>query len=268
MNRFLSAAAAAILLTTAACGSSGGGGAKLYIAEGSYGAPGILYAVDPEAGELEAVGPIHTAGSNYYPMTSLAMGDDGFLYGVTSSYSSDVTFLKIDPSDASAEEIELSGDEDCIYWVQDLEFVNGVFYGGVEDGFDHDGDNPCFIMLETDGTVTLLSDDYNHSEGGANAYDPATDTFYAILETLPAPILTIDLEDGSDTDTEVEVDLTDSDFLGSYYPKAAVFYQGKILVLVGSYYDGTVLAEVDPETGDSRTVMIVPNHSDAIALGN
>jgi hypothetical protein len=76
--------------------------AVLYVASGTFGVNGILYAIDPATGTiLRTVGPLHDAASNNYHITGLKYHPiTGIVYGVTGDPTIPDYLVTVDPATA------------------------------------------------------------------------------------------------------------------------------------------------------------------------
>ncbi len=272
-RKLASTAAAFLLAAITACGSSGGSGVKLYAADGSYATGGFLYSLDPDTGTIDIVGPIVDASGFTYPVTALAMGPDGMLYASVTSYTqnseNEDTFLQIDPQTGEATQVDLDDEDACFDGVADFVAMDGALYGAASD-------TTCFMKIDFDGTVTAVETEFTDIYGGAIAELDGTVHFIYDEEINDTTTLaTIDLEDGAITDGDIEIEdptdeiETETGLDMAYtYAKAMVNYNGRLLAIVGSYYEGNVLVEIDPETGDTTFVMVLPQMADALAVAN
>ncbi|MCW5828976.1 MAG: hypothetical protein KIT79_06635 [Deltaproteobacteria bacterium] len=272
MNRFLTAACAATMVFAAGCGSSGGGArADIYLIDGTAGAQGFIYSVDLSTDPITVAiaGQVTSDDGDVLPMTGLAIGPGGVVIGTTSADAdSNDLLVTIDLDTGAAEEIDYSGDTDCIYGVNDLAFAGDTLYGVTGE----DNTN-CIITIDEDGEVTET--DTFASYGGALAYDAAGDIlhFLDFPEGLEdATLNTIDLDDGSIVDGD---DITGGDDLYDDYPqlnsayvKGMAFAGGRLLAITGSDYGVSLLIEIDPEDGTFEVLGIVPIAADAIAAAN
>ncbi|MCW5828975.1 MAG: hypothetical protein KIT79_06630 [Deltaproteobacteria bacterium] len=264
MNRFLTAACAATMVFAAGCGSSGGPNYRLFAADGSYGSSGFLYAIDPDAGEIKVVGGLaDSSGDTLYSLTGLVFGSDGVLYGSTSDDApvQDNVFVSIDTQTAEVTEIDIESDDDeCFDAVGDLEIVDGTIYGVSDDGA---GDTGCFLTVTTDGTVEMVTDGFGWA--GGLAYDAAADALYHLTEG-GSTLDTVDLESGElDEGIDVDDPVDDYDGMAYSYVKAMAMVDGRLLAIMGTYYDNSVLVEIDTDSGNVTVLTPVPDSMDALA---
>lgn len=162
-------------------------------------------------------------------------------------------------------EAELVGDLDEIaeenetdapgYVIAGLVYIDGTLYG-----HETDVEDPAFYSIDPEtGIMEELGTAEGYGSYGAGIATDSDGTIYGILNEF---LVTIDPDDGSVDEEIAEWENNTDD--GSYITDLT-FVEGRLLgLVVYETAEDTILVEIDPETGETEEIGVLPGDIAAI----